>query len=186
MVMMMMVMMMMMMPMMVPRPWSPSRTSRMKLTKHSHWYSRAGALCAKPGRSNTKCDCHESIVAPPSRPYPGGSAEPMSGKVHVRAFQQINPRVSLPEKMSITKWGRVVCVMENVKDQNLCYIEMVEASKTSGDMRRYLSWLVKTHGTNGTGKPKGKITPAVDLSCISKPFAGNRKLRRMSPPSLAN
>ena len=97
-------------------------------------------------------------------PYPHQSAEPSTGRVHVRAFDQINPKIPLPEKMSITEWGRVVCVMDKVKDQNLCYVEMVDVSKTSSDMRRYLSWIVKTYGTNGTGKPRGKISPAVDLA----------------------
>eukprot|EP00435_Cladocopium_sp_Y103_P023608 s3203_g5.t1 len=97
-------------------------------------------------------------------PYPSGEVIPPSGKTNVQAFHQINSKIPLPDQMSITEWGRSVCVMEKVKDRNLCYTEMVEISRCDKDMRGYLSWIVKTYGTNGTGKPKGKISPAVDLA----------------------
>ena len=97
-------------------------------------------------------------------PYPREHVMPVSGKTQEKLFELVNPNIPVPEKMTVFEWGRVVCVMDKVKDKNMCYSEMVEDSKNNSDMHRYLSKIVKTYGTCGTGKPKGKISPAVDLA----------------------
>ena len=95
----------------------------------------------------------------PSSGNPYGSAASKS-----QPFMHVNAKIPLPKNMSIVEWGRTVCTMDKVKEKNLCYMELATMASSNDEMNGYLEWIVKTYGTQGSGKPKGKITKAVDLA----------------------
>ena len=98
-------------------------------------------------------------------PLPSASGNPyVSGPLKNQPFMHVNAKIPLPKDMSIVDWGRTVCTMDKVKDKNLCYMELATMASSNDDMNSYLEWIVKTYGTQGSGKPKGKITKAVDLA----------------------
>lgn len=97
-------------------------------------------------------------------PMPSSGNPYTSATMKSQPFMHVNPKIPLPKDMSIVDWGCTVCTMDKVKEKHLCYMEMAEVAANNDDMNGYLDWIVKTYGTQGCGKPRGKITKAVDLA----------------------
>ena len=91
----------------------------------------------------------------PSAPFPEVQQEPVKSGIKV------------PDGMTVSQWGMCLCKMDKVKEWNrngMAYCRLVECADNRPEVSRYLSWIKSSFGTGGTGVPKKKITPAVDLA----------------------
>lgn len=91
----------------------------------------------------------------PSAPFPEVQQEP------------VRPGIKVPDGMTVTQWGMSLCKMDKVKEWNrngMAYCRLVECADNRPEVSCYLSWIKSFFGTSGTGVPKKKITPAVDLA----------------------
>jgi hypothetical protein len=108
------------------------------------------STCGFEGPSKVENACLVGALKPPTeKPY----------MLHVH--RHINP----PEKnMTFSLWGNSVCQMPKVAELKLSYLELIQLASTDTEIKEYLMWVKNRYGTENTGNPKGKITPAVDLA----------------------
>ena len=76
--------------------------------------------------------------------------------------------------MTFFLWGNSVCQMLKVAEMKLSYLELVQWAYTDTEIKDCLMWVKNRYGTENTGKPKGKITPAVDLAMFLEAVNWNR------------
>ena len=76
--------------------------------------------------------------------------------------------------MTFFLWGNSVCQMLKVAEMKLSYLELVQLAYTDTEIKDCLMWVKNRYGTENTGKPKGKITPSVDLAMFLEAVNWNR------------
>ena len=96
-----------------------------------------------------------------------GKGSAPSAPFHESQQEPVKSSIKVPDGMTVTQWGMSLCKMDKVKEWNrngMAYCRLVECADNRPEVCRYLSWIKSTFGTGGTGMPKKKITPAVDLA----------------------